>query len=430
MKPVLLKTVFLALFIVFFAGDVAGQSTVHEIMYLASNNSLVREYNRKVDIIYNDNGTRAFLNVDKGSMNVIEAQIPNLQSVSDMEIVDSVLYFCGVYAGVPVIGRFNINSFFFGGGSVEVVSVAGVVSGRISLNKLEVYFRSNKDVHVFVTASISPSAPGMDYYAVLDAMYDGTGWDIECISDPGGGYVMSDLAITDNRLMVVGEKSGHRGDLFNHYILPTTPTTHLSVSSGVPPIMMHSNASAVYRPLSQPIVEYIGNKEIVTACYGILNSDTGVVITKTDELVSGITFWIFPNVTGSTLLRDLRYEATSKRIYIVPDINSTVVKDYMYVFDMANETAQVYQSALRTVCSVSDNYNKVSVSGITQGGTVGVWQTSLSDCRCDRALDLKVDHASDYDAPGTMNVVVARAIAPKMDISPVIDKYKLGVICR
>ena len=181
MKPVLLKTVFLALFIVFFAGDVAGQSTVHEIMYLASNNSLVREYNRKVDIIYNDNGTRAFLNVDKGSMNVIEAQIPNLQSVSDMEIVDSVLYFCGVYAGVPVIGRFNINSFFFGGGSVEVVSVAGVVSGRISLNKLEVYFRSNKDVHVFVTASISPSAPGMDYYAVLDAMYDGTGWDIECI---------------------------------------------------------------------------------------------------------------------------------------------------------------------------------------------------------------------------------------------------------
>ncbi len=430
MKPVLLKTVFLALFIVFFAGDVAGQSTVHEIMYLASNNSLVREYKKKVDIIYNDNGTRAFLCVDEGTMNVIEAQIPNLLSVSDMEIVNSVLYFCGVYAGVPVIGKLNINNVFSGGGSVEIIPVTGVASGSISLNKLEVYFRAENDIHVFVTARISPGAPGVDYYAVLDAMYDGTVWDVEYNSEPGGSYVMSDLAITNNRLMVVGEKAGHQGDLFNHYILPTTPNTHLSVSSGAPPITFHSNASSVYCPLSQPIIEYIGNDDVVTACYGILNSDTGVVITKTDELVSGIRFWIFPNVTGSTLFRDLRYEVTNERIYIVPDINSTVVKDYMYMFDMVNETAQVYQSDLTTICSVGNDINKVCVSGITQTGTVGVWQTSLSDCECDRAIDLRVDQASDYDAPGMLNVVVDKNNVPQIKITPVVYKYKLKAICE
>lgn len=102
----------------------------------------------------------------------------------------------------------------------------------------------------------------------------------------------------------------------------------------------------------------------------------------------------------------------------------------MYVFDMANETAQVYQSDLRTVCSVSDNYNKVSVSGITQGGTVGVWQTALSDCRCDRAIDLRVDRASDYDAPGMLNVVVDKNNVPQIKITPVVYKYKLKAICE
>lgn len=432
MNNLLSKFAILLIAVPLFTASVVGQNSVYGISTLSSTNSLIRSYGQKGDIIYNDNGVRSFLNVDFSTLNVINAVVPNLQSVSDMEIVNDMLYFCGVYFGVPVIGRFDIGNFFGGGGSAEIIPVTGIASGSIALNKLEVYLRSRDDIHVFVTAEISPGAPGVDYYAVLDAMYDGTGWDIECISDPGGDYVMSDLAITRSRLMVVGERSGHLGDYFNHYKLPITPATHLSAASSVPPIEMHKNASAVYKPLSQPITESLGNDEFVTACHGILNGDTGIVVILTDEMVSNIKYWTFPNVTGSTLFRDLKYEPTNKKIFLVPDKNSSIVKDYMYEFDLINETAQVFQSDLPYICSVDERRptSNVIVSGITQVGTVGLWQTASTDCRCDRSIDLMVNNSSDSDRPWYMNVALFNDSVSTISITPIIYKIKLSPICR
>lgn len=432
MNNILSKFAILLLAVMPLAANVAGQNSVYGIPPLTSTNSLIRNYGDKADIIYNDNGVRSFSHVNFATLIVSNAVVPNLQSVSDMEIVNDMLYFCGVYAGVPVIGRFDIGNFFWGGGSAEIIPVTGIASGSIALNKLEVYLRSRDDIHVFVTAEISPGAPGVDYYAVLDAMYDGTGWDIECISDPGGDYVMSDLAITRSRLMVVGERSGHRGDYFNHYKLPITPATHLSAASSVPPIEMHKNASAVYKPLSQPITESLGNDEFVTACHGILNGDTGIVVILTDEMVSNIKYWTFPNVTGSTLFRDLKYEPTNKKIFLVPDKNSSVVKDYMYVFDLINETAQVFQSDLPYICSVGERRStgNVIVSGITQTGTVGIWRTAITNCICDRSIDLIVNETGDFDSPWNMNVVLNRISVSTISVTPLNDKYKLSPICK
>ena len=432
MNNILSKFAILLIAVPLFTASVVGQNSVYGISTLSSTNSLIRSYGQKRDIIYNDNGVRSFLNVDFSTLNVINAVVPNLQSISDMEIVNDMLYFCGVYFGVPVIGRFDIGNFFWGGGSVEIIPVTSIAYGSIVLKKLEVYYRSYNDIHVFVTAGISPGAPSVDYYAVLDAMYDGSGWDIECISDPNGDYVMSDLAITSSRLMVVGERSGHLGDYFNHYKLPITPATHLSVAASAPPIEMHGNASSVYRPLAQPITESLGNDEFVTACYGILNGDTGIVVIRTDEMVSNIKYWIFPNVTGSTLFRDLKYESTSKKIFLVPDKNSSIVKDYMYEFDLINETAQVFQSDLPYICSVDERRptSNVIVSGITQVGTVGLWQTASTDCRCDRSIDLMVNNSSDSDTPWYMNVSLFNDSVSTISITPIIYKIKLSPICR
>ncbi|MCR5588557.1 MAG: hypothetical protein K6F72_02970 [Bacteroidales bacterium] len=432
MNNLLSKFVLLLLAVPFFTASVVGQNSVDGIPTLTSSNSLIRNNGLKGDIIYNDNGVRSFSLIDLATSSVTDAVVPNLQSVSDMEIVNDMLYFCGVYVGVPVIGRFNISSFFGGIGSAEIIPVTSVAYGSISLNKLEVYFRSNNDIHVFVTAGISPGAPSVDYYAVLDAMYNGIGWDIECISDPNGDYVMSDLAITNSRLMVVGERAGHRGDFFNHYILPTTPATHLSVAASAPPIYMHGNASSVYKPLSQPITESLGNDEFVTACYGTLNGDTGIVVIRTDELVSSINYWIFPNVTGSTLFRDLRYSSSNEKIFLVPDINSSVVKDYMYEFDLRNGAAQVFQSDLPYICSVDERKptSNVIVSGITQTGTVGIWQTIITNCRCDRSIDLVVNKSLDYDNPWYMNVVLYNTSVSTTSVTPTISKLRLSSICR
>ena len=63
-----------------------GQSAVYEATGMISMNSIIRNYDQDVDIVYNDNGQSSFLHVNRTTGSVVEAQIPNLQSVTDMEI--------------------------------------------------------------------------------------------------------------------------------------------------------------------------------------------------------------------------------------------------------------------------------------------------------------------------------------------------------
>ena len=146
MKKILSKSAILLLSIPLFTMSAIGQNSVYDISTLTTTSSLVRNHVQNGDVIYNENAVRSFSYVDLTTSLVTNAVVPNLQLVSDMEIVNETLYFCGVYAGEPVIGRFDIGNFFWGGGSAEIIPVSSVAPGSIFLNKLEVYFRSQNEI--------------------------------------------------------------------------------------------------------------------------------------------------------------------------------------------------------------------------------------------------------------------------------------------
>ena len=92
MNNILSKFAILLLAVMPLAANVAGQNSVYGIPPLTSTNSLIRNYGDKADIIYNDNGVRSFSHVNFATLIVSNAVVPNLQSVSDMEIVVDALY--------------------------------------------------------------------------------------------------------------------------------------------------------------------------------------------------------------------------------------------------------------------------------------------------------------------------------------------------
>lgn len=97
----------------FFSGQVVlGQNTIKHVEWSISTNSLIRNLDDSIDIVYNTFGQQSFMYVNRNSNNVIDAAIPNLNIVTDMEIVGKELCFCGSYNGKPAIGRFEIGSFF------------------------------------------------------------------------------------------------------------------------------------------------------------------------------------------------------------------------------------------------------------------------------------------------------------------------------
>lgn len=380
-----------------------GQSAVYEATGMISMNSIIRNYDQDIDIVYNDNGQRSFLHVNRTTGSIVEAQIPNLQSVTDMEIErnENKVYFCGQYAGDPVFGRFSISSLFFGTGQVEIIPISYTPpidysgpTGIMTPQKLEVQYINSADVHVYIIGYAKLTVPYYTsaYTVLYDAMYNGTIWDIEHLHGPGGNYLFYDLAVTNNYLMLFGEKQGGQADYFNKYTFPSAPNTHLS--NNVTPLIVNmcSFVPPDYYPITKPLVETLSGDVHVTAGYAVFDGDSGIVISKYSSPGALTDRWFIPNITVSTGFRDLKYNRYNNKLYLVPELSHTVVTDLLYVFNLTTGSAQVYQSSVPNLSSVDAlSYgNGAVVSGISPGGYLNTWVTNNPVCSCDKLLNIAV----------------------------------------
>ena len=375
-----------------------GQSAVYEATGMISMNSIIRNYDQDVDIVYNDNGQQSFLHVNRTTGSVVEAQIPNLQSVTDMEIErnENKVYFCGQYAGGPVFGRFSISSLFFGAGQVEIIPISYTPpidysgpTGIMTPQKLEVQYINSTDIHVYIIGYAELTVPyNVSAYTVLyDAMYNGTIWDIEHLHEPGGNYLFYDLTVTNSYLMMFGEKQGGQADYFSNNLIPTTPNTHLSSGMGTPPsFSLFDFWPTDYYPITKPLTETLNGDVHVTAGYAVVDGDSGIVISKYSLPGVLTDRWFIPNITVSTGFRDLKYNPINNKLYLVPELGHTVVTDLLFVFDLTTGTAQIYQSSVPNLCSVDamSSNNGAVVSGISSGGYPNTWITNNPECSCDK----------------------------------------------
>lgn len=420
-----------------------GQSAVSEATGMISMNSIIRNYDQDVDIVYNDNGQSSFLHVNRTTGSVVEAQIPNLQSVTDMEIErnENKVYFCGQYAGGPVFGRFSISSLFFGAGQVEITPIStppidySGPTGIMTPQKLEVQYINSADVHVYIIGYAELTVPYYTsaYTVLYDAMYNGTVWDIEHLHEEGGNYMFYDLAVTSNYLMMFGEKQGGQTDYFNRFIIPTTPNTHLSLVMAVPPYVdMYNFDPMEYYPITKPLVETLNGDMHVTACYAVFDGDSGIVITKY-SLPNALTDrWFIPNITVSTGFRDLKYNRYNNKLYLVPELGHTVVTDLLYVFDLTTGTAQVYQSNVPNLYSVDAlSYGDGAVvSGISSSGYLNNWITNNPVCGCDKLFNIVVQRNIHTANPWEVSIFYDTFISSSLYVSPNRTYYVLNTVCR
>ncbi len=420
-----------------------GQSAVYEATGMISMNSIIRNYDQDVDIVYNDNGQSSFLHVNRTTGSVVEAQIPNLQSVTDMEIErnENKVYFCGQYAGDPVFGRFSISSLFFGAGQVEIIPISitppidySGPTGVMTPQKLEVQYINSAYVHVYIIGYAELTVPYYTsaYTVLYDAMYNGTIWDIEHLHEPGGNYLFYDLAVTSNYLMMFGEKQGGQVDYFSKHFIPTTPGTHLS--SAVTPFItyMYNFGGPDYYPITRPLVETINGNVHVTAGYAVFEGDSGIVITRYSGPNTLTDRWFLPNITISIGFRDLKYNPNNNKIYFVPELGHTVVTDLLYVFDLTTGSAQVYQSGVPNLCSVDAlSYSDGAVvSGISSSGYVNNWITNNPVCGCDKLFNIAVQRNTHTANPWEVSTSYDTFTETPFYISPNKTYYILSTVCR
>ena len=421
-----------------------GQSAVYEASGIISMNSIIRNYDQDVDIVYNDNGQSSFLHVNRTTGSIVEAQIPNLQSLTDMEIErnENKVYFCGQYAGGPVFGRFSISSLFFGAGQVEIIPISYTPpidysgpTGIMTPQKLEVQYINSADVHVYIIGYAELTVPYYTsaYTVLYDAMYNGTIWDIEHLHEPGGDYLFYDLAVTSNYLMMFGEKQGGYVDYFSSCGIAPSGNFHLSYGMGTPPNLNMYDCSASYNyPITKPLVETLNGNMHVTACYAVFDGDSGIVITKY-SLPSALTDrWFIPNITVSTGFRDLKYNRYNNKLYLVPELGHTVVTDLLYVFDLTTGTAQVYQSSVPNLCSVDAlSYGDGAVvSGISPGGYVNTWITNNPVCGCDKLFNIAVQRNIHTANSWGVSISDGTFTSPFLSVSPNRTYYLLNTVCR
>lgn len=416
---------------------IMAQSALYEVPGLMTVNSLIREYQPGQDVVFNQDGRSCFLLVDRMAGTVTEAEVSGLNSVADMEIDGEMLYFCGEYNKGQVIGYFDINDLFFGTYTVNFVTVpyAPVVNGytgQLTLTKLEVLtYNYPGDVHVFLTGDVVFGAqPWMapDYTCLVDALFDGTIWREEVIYEPSGIYFMDDLTVTQTYLVVIGDKHGATGDYSHFEPLPMPGNNYLLT---VPSITYCYSPDIDYYPISRPLIETLTGDWYATASYGNFEGQTGVIVTLYSNPCVIQGRWFVPNVSGSTAFRDLKYDAHSDRLFLVPDYTQSTFIDGMYVFDLSNTQVQLYQSQQPGVYSVDVCHGMAGAvaSGMTQGGEVGVWRVNTTSCECNQYINLPVlkkIHDSDLNGAD----VGITYLRPNMEtlVAP-IGEYELSVMC-
>lgn len=354
---------------------------------MATNNSIILSYDDKVDIVYNENGYRAFLYVNRSGMTAEEAQVPDLDEVRDMEIAGDMVYFCGVMNGNEGIGWFDINTLFFSGGSVSFIPIlpVPVYSNPLSftLRKLEVYNPIPGVIHVFVLGDMVYGAPlniPPDYTYLFDVRYDGFGWQIDGVYDPNGDYLFDDLTLTANYLMVAGHK--YAGGDYSHTAatLSAVTTTILNLSN----LPMHSCAPNDYYILSRHLIEALDNDEYIMASYGMYEMTPGVIFSYYSSPGNLVYRWMVPNVTTTSEFRELRKRVSAKEVYLVPDHNYSLTTDQMYSTDYGTVTGLLSPQQLEILHSLDrkPNGNGMIVSGQIPGGDLRIWEALYKTTSC------------------------------------------------
>lgn len=347
------KNVFFAIFIAM-AFSAISQNATYAILF-NTKESIIREYQENVFIVYNSDGVDRTVNyVDLNSLVTVSVQLPTVD-ISDFELYDGYVYFCGVAYNMPIAGLFDVVDLFFNGSPIEYITLTNTLScnrypGKtdavLSLRKIEVMPVPVGNPHlVMVGEANCTNIPDSINRCIVDLYYDGTNW-ISAVAQAHDGIMYyDDLTVTDNYVVCVGHKHWAEGEYVVPYYRPAPPYDNIfdetaSVYGIVPPYFLVYNYLSggvwSYCPATNEefLIENLGGDKFATVCHGTSSEYTGIregtVLNLYDPTFSVVKRYMIPEY--STEYPELKFFNPKESLYLLPGNSSTCPDSYIEYF--------------------------------------------------------------------------------------------------
>ena len=395
--------IFLCLLIMFVSGGAHGQTnSLHELMeYLKPDTSIIRNYKDGVSIMYSRSPIygKRFHYVKSGSTFVTSAVTK--VTVTDMEILDDTVYFCGVnLSGNAVIGLFAISDLLASNLTENTVVCTPLSNYTLKPSRLEV-FKVSGGLHVVLVNDLVYTS-GRVRRSIADAIYHYASniWDIiNAVSEWGEGdnFHCDDVAVSENYILVSGHKYESAGIYLRLFMKPTTVNTFLhimysslndiiyvyGVSYGPPP----SSLTGMHTSVPEPLLygdhavwcTHVRDDYFALAC--MTQHKTSFVFGSTVKLFNVPSLGTILNCQESFLpygtvwnpkwlVRDVRHDPDRNTVLMLHDADNPVtggVKSMVTVVDDATLAPAVGNSPHNMYMHSLDRYQRNS-GGFVQCG--------------------------------------------------------------
>ena len=209
-------------FLLFFGNRVHPQSVIYTSNQY-SEYSIIRNYEKNVDITYSLIGdiamnSRGFNYVDRYSTTIVSAEIPLNYAINDFVVYNGHVYFCGsVGSGnvsTPIYGYFDIQDVFFNNG---VIRCFRPIRDVTSLDIIKAKKTASGEIHMVMIGK-GETSKSTHVGLIADAWNDVLGnHTFKYILDAGDKFMFNDVALTDN-YAVVSAKGSMNGTPNSHNI--------------------------------------------------------------------------------------------------------------------------------------------------------------------------------------------------------------------
>lgn len=332
---------------------VQAQNIIAEMPYKISKVSIVREYDRYNFLVYNnESGVDKSFNLIDISTNVCNTMDVSYLDVNDMEVVGEMAYFCGTWGANLVAGWFNIPKLFFMGDVIHYVIVPPALPCSypfptanetvMSLDRLDVIDYGVSNSHLVMIGRALCTEVGTPTQCIVEVYNNGTSWNVAYQVEHNDAFHYDDIAVTTNKIVVVGHKKYTEGEYITEFNLPTgmnNPAFFTSFpnyntySSSFPQYIPHQNSELL-------IDDIPGTSYFATVCQAIGGFTPGTLVEGTYlNLYSGASTVIFRCRIDDYYpleYRELKYNAATNSFFLLMEDCSTNMNNGYYEFVLNN----------------------------------------------------------------------------------------------
>lgn len=319
-----------------------AQTEIYEVPNIATPKaSIIKDWQNQKQIAYIESSAHGFMIVDLNNTNLLLADLPNSIEVTDFEIYKQWVFFCGRNAAsnVGIIGYFDINDLFYGGGSYQYFDLYSSTSNPLRrVLKMDLLPVSDGIHLILAGETYCSTCQELMVRSFLDVPFDLTLMQpvlsaTSGITELSGIEYYDDVVITDNYVVSIGHKHQSEGIYFRLFNKPTTIATDIfSVST------LWHNIHAEYYATELVLGTHLFGDVFATVSHARVYPEWGTQIT----LFSGSTLVskFFINQLSTSVgpkwkLKDINYDPVEKQLYVLEDmdfplgstnLNSVIVK--------------------------------------------------------------------------------------------------------